>query len=272
MSKISIHKFSLPSGRRRGFYFLYLTLFLLCSCDSGDIAEQIHNTTDSGRTVKLTGTFVGIDSWDSKYAVSLAGFSTGNNYAQVVRTIPNTTSDNTKVELIQSNISNDINTIELAITNRLRERIITLASVNLDDYTDKKDTIHLDVGTIDVSRFGSLQIGLFDKACIQCHGGNGGAGAASLNLTRNNAYAQLVNKASTRKEGMMRVVSGNPQQSLIHQLLSEGGENLLHVNHTEILSNQFKENTNEVRLLLDEWINGLEAPSDSPEGGVNVEN
>ena len=256
------------------FFTLHFSLFtfLLVSCDSGDIAEQIHNTTDSGRTVKLTGTFVGINSWESKYAVSLAGFSTGNNYAQVVRTIPNTTPDNTQIELIQSNISDDINTIELAITNRLRERIITLASVNLDDFTDEKDTIRLDVGTIDVSRFGSLQIGLFDKACIQCHGGNGGAGAASLNLTRNNAYAQLVNKASTRKEGMMRVVSGNPQQSLIHQLLSEGGENLLHMNHTEILSNQFKENTNEVRMLLDEWINELKAPSGSPEGGVNVEN
>ena len=256
---ISFFKFnsSLFTPPKGGWGVLILFTFILTSCDSGDIAEQIHNTTDSGRTVKLTGTFVGIDSWESKYAVSLAGFSTGNNYAQVVRTIPNTTSDNTKVELIQSNISNDINTIELAITNRLRERILTLASVNLDDYTDEKDTIHLDVGTIDVSRFGALQIGLFDKACIQCHGGNGGAGAANLNLTRNNAYAQLVNKASTRKEGMMRVVGGDAQQSLIHQLLSEGGENLLHMNHTEILSNQFKENQNEVRQLIDEWINGL---------------
>jgi len=253
------------------FKLIFFT-FVLVSCDSGDIAEQIHNTTDTGRTVKLTGTFVGINSWESKYAVSLAGFSTGNNYAQVVRTIPNTTPDNTKVEFIQSNISDDINTIELAITNRLRERIITLASVNLDDLSDKKDTIRLDVGTIDVSRFEALQMGLFNKACIQCHGGNGGAGAASLNLTRGNAFTQLVNKPSTRKEGMMRVISGDARQSLIHQLLSEGGENLLHVNHTEILSNQFKENTNEVRLLLDEWINGLEAPSDSPEGGVNVEN
>ena len=242
------------------FFTLHFSLFtfVLASCDSGDIAEQIHNTTDSGRTVKLTGTFVGINSWESKYAVSLAGFSTGNNYAQVVRTIPNTTPDSTKVELIQSNISNDINTIELAITNRLRERIITLASVNLDDFTDEKDTIHLDVGTIDVSLFESLQMGLFDKACIQCHGSNGGAGAASLNLTRNNAFAQLVNKPSTRKEGMMRVVSGNAEQSLIHQLLSEGGENLLHMNHAEILSNQFKENQTEVRQLIDEWINNIE--------------
>ena len=29
------------------------------------------------------------------------------------------------------------------------------------------------------------------------------------------------------------------------------------MNHTEILSNQFKENTNEVRQLIDDWINGL---------------
>ena len=189
--------------------------------------------------------------------MSLAGFSTGNNYAQVVRTIPNTTPDGTRVELIQSNIGEDINTVELVITNRLRERIITLASVNMDDFTDEKDTIRLDVGNIDVRRFSALQTGLFDKACIQCHGGNGGAGAAGLSLTEGKSYANLVNTPSTRKEGMMRVVSGNAQESLIHQMMAEGGENLLHVNHTEILSNQFKENQNEVRTLIDEWINNL---------------
>lgn len=238
------------------FIFSFLSLHLV-SCDSGDIAEQSYATSDRGHIVKLTGTFTGISSWESKYAVSLAGFSTGNNYAQMVRTIPNTTPDGTRVELIQSNIGEDINTVELVITNRLRERIITLASVNMDDFTDEKDTIRLDVGNIDVRRFSALQTGLFDKACIQCHGGNGGAGAAGLSLIREKAYSQLVNKPSTRKEGMMRVAGGIPEQSLIHQILSEGGENILHMNHTEILSNQFKENQNEVRTLIDEWINNL---------------
>ena len=237
---------------------LFTISLLLASCDSGDIAEQIHNTTDSGHTVKLTATLVGIDSWESKYSVSLAGFTTGDNYAQVVRTLPNTTPDSTKVELVLSNIGENINTVELAITNRLRERIITIARVNMDDYADQKDTIRMDLGMTDVSRFGALQLGLFNMACIQCHGGNGGGGAAGLNLTAGRSYANLVNVASTRKEGMMRVVGGNAPQSLLHQMMADGGENLLHVNHTEILSNQFRENLNEVRQLIDEWIEKIE--------------
>ena len=72
-----------------------------------------------------------------------------------------------------------------------------------------------------------------------------------------------VNKAERMTEEMKRTVHGEilaggiPEQSLIHQILSEGGENILHMNHTEILSNQFKENQNEVRTLIDEWINNL---------------
>ncbi|MBO7068115.1 MAG: hypothetical protein J6W52_05495 [Bacteroidaceae bacterium] len=229
---------------------------MFVSCDSGDIEEQSYNVTDKGHTVKLTAVLSGIESWEKKYSVSLAGFTTGDNYAQVVRTIPYTTS-NTQMELVLANIDDNINTVELVITNRLRERVITLASVNMDEYVNVKDTIRMDLGLIDVSRFGALQLGLFDKACILCHGGNGGTGAANLNLTEGMSYANLVNVPSTRKEGMMRVTGGNAQESLFHQIMAEGGENLLHVNHTEILSNQFRENLNEVRQLIDDWINSL---------------
>ena len=233
-------------------------LLVFASCDSGDIEEQSYTITDKGHTVKLTAVLSGIDTWESKYSISLAGFSTGDNYAQVVRSLPNTTPDGTRVEMILSNIGDNINTVELAITNRLRERIITLARVNLEDYTNKKDTIYMDLGVTDVSKFGALQLGLFNMACIQCHGGNGGAGAAGLNLTKGRSFANLVNVPSSRKEGMMRVVGGNAQESLLHQMMAEGGENLLHVNHTEILSNQFRENLNEVRQLIDEWIERIE--------------
>ena len=255
MIKFSFHNYSLLLwGSWRG---LSLFMFLFASCDSGDIEEQSYTITDKGHTVKLTAVLSGIETWESKYSISLAGFSTGDNYAQVVRSLPNTTPDGTRVEMILSNIGDDINTVELAITNRLRERIITLARVNLEDYANQKDTIRMDLGPTDVSRFGALQLGLFNMACIQCHGGNGGDGAASLNLTEGRSFANLVNIPSTRKEGMMRVVSGNAQESLLHQIASDGGENLLHVNHTEILTNQFRENLNEVRQLIDDWINSL---------------
>ena len=262
MIKFSFHNYSLLLwGSWRG---LSLFMFLFASCDSGDIEEQSYTITDKGHTVKLTAVLSGIDTWESKYSISLAGFSTGDNYAQVVRSLPNTTPDGTRVEMILSNIGDDINTVELAITNRLRERIITLDKMpGWDNYSEAAaatnvcPTSSMDLGPTDVSRFGALQLGLFNMACIQCHGGNGGAGAASLNLTEGRSFANLVNIPSTRKEGMMRVVSGNARESLLHQIAADGGENLLHVNHTEILSNQFRENLNEVRQLIDDWIREL---------------
>ena len=157
MIKFSFHNYSLLLwGSWRG---LSLFMFLFASCDSGDIEEQSYTITDKGHTVKLTAVLSGIDTWESKYSISLAGFSTGDNYAQVVRSLPNTTPDGTRVEMILSNIGDDINTVELAITNRLRERIITLARVNLEDYANQKDTIRMDLGPTDVSRFGALQLG-----------------------------------------------------------------------------------------------------------------
>jgi hypothetical protein len=76
-------------------------------------------------------------------------------------------------------------------------------------------------------------------------------------LTEGQAYAQLVNVPSTRIEGVMRVAGGDTHASLLSQILNEGGEAILHYNHTEVLSSQFKENQEGVRLLIDEWINGI---------------
>ncbi len=236
--------------------FALSLLLLVAACDSGDIEERTSSSSGKGRVVKLTGNLSGVGTWDSKYAVSLGGFTTGDNYAQVVRTLPSTTPDGTQVELVLSNLGESINTVELAITSRLRERIITLSSINLDEYPETSDTIRMDVGSFDVGLFSSLQQGFFNVACIQCHGGNGRS-AAGLNLTEGNAFAQLVDVPSTRIEGMKRVIGGNADGSLLHKILNEGGEDILHYNHTEVLSSQFKENQEGVRQLIDDWINLL---------------
>ena len=242
---------------KRAFFLLGIVIVFLCeACDSGDIEGVSYAYSDKGYVVKLTGTLSGMESWDGKYAVSLAGFTTGDNYAQTVRSLSPSTPNGADVSLILPNLSNDITTVELAITNRLRERIITLAQVNLDDYSNPRDTIRMEMGTIDVSVFNCLQQGLFNMACIQCHGGNGRS-AANLNLTEGNARNNLVDVPSTKVSDKYRVVSGNAQQSLLHQILNEGGEDILHYNHTEVLSSQFKENLTEIRSLIDEWINKL---------------
>lgn len=241
-------------------YLLYvLAAFALVSCDSGDIADKVYTVGETGRTVKLTARMSGLSEWDDTgYTLAVAGFTTDSKFALVQRALPSSVEDDTPVSLVLSNVGGDIETVELTLTNSLRKRIITLASINMADYAENgtHDTIRLDLGTIDVGRIGVLQMGLFNRACIQCHGASGRS-AAGLNLTEGNAEASLVDVPSARREGYMRVESGNAGGSLLHLILNEGGENFLSHNHTEILSSQFKTNLEEVSKLIDQWIEQL---------------
>lgn len=235
---------------------LIVSLFL-AACDSGDIIEQATAKDNDGHTVKLTACVKGGSNLTDKYTLSLATFKSGDNYALTAYTIPTTVDGDTEVSIVAPNVGSDISTVELVITNRLRQRVVTLASIRMDDYADSSDTIRLDVGTVDVGMFNVIQHHVFNQSCIQCHGGNGGSGAAGLNLTEGLALTNLVDVASTRKEGVFRVVSGNATQSLLHQILAEGGEEILHYNHTEVLSSQFKNDVAAVRSFIDDWINKL---------------
>lgn len=240
-------------------YIYIIALVCLASCDSGDIQEKVYTVDETGYTVKLTARMTGLSDWDgSGYTLAVAGFTPDSKFALMQRALPSTEDDDAPVSLVLSNISSDVKTVELVLTNSLRKRIITLATIDMADYQGNtaRDTIRLDLGTLDVGELGVLQAGLFDRACIQCHGASGRS-AAGLNLTQGNAGAALVDVPSTRREGYLRVESGNAEGSLLHLILSEGGENLLTHNHTEILSSQFKSNLEEVTALIDRWINRL---------------
>lgn len=230
---------------------------LLASCDSGDILDKEITVRESGKIVKLTATISGISDWDGKYNVAVAAFSGDNQYALSQRAIPENTAEGTPVSIVMNNLSTEVNTVELALTNKLRKRILTLASMNIDDFKADGDTIRMDLGTIRIDEMGCIQRGIFDVACIQCHGANGRS-AGNLNLTEGNAPACLVDvdaQSSVAGQGYKRIVADNPDASLLYVILNPGGEDILHYNHTEVLSSQFKNNLDEIKTLLYEWIN-----------------
>ncbi len=240
-------------------FLLLVGALALAACDDGDIAEQTVSTAESGRTVRLTATVSGLSELRSQNInLALAGFDGESNYAVMQRVISSTTADTVDVDMVMSNVSNDIQTVELALTNSLRKRFIALSTVQMDDYEDAAptDTIYMNLGEVDASLFGSLQLGLFNQACIQCHGETGRT-AGNLDLTAGNSYNMLVDQASTQVEGYWRVLSGEPDSSLLNIILNEGGENVLQYNHTEVVSSQFKTNLSEVRQLLRQWIADL---------------
>ncbi|MGN0233106.1 MAG: hypothetical protein ACI4B5_01625 [Bacteroidaceae bacterium] len=233
---------------------------LLGSCDSGDITEGHITVNGTGHNVKLTADLQGPANLPAGYALSLAGFQEGNNYAVMQRTITMGTEEG-HMEMTLSNIGTNVHSVELAVTNNLRERILSLAQVKPDEYKNTSDTIYLDIGVLDVSNTGCLQRGMLDQACVQCHGANGYK-AANLDLTAGNTSANLVNVPCSTMPGVMRVSGGKPEESLLWNILNEGGENILRHNHTEIISSHFKENLLEVRTYLRKWIEAQPTPTD----------
>lgn len=229
---------------------------IFAACDSGDIAETAYYSSDTGQTVKLTAVLTGTDAWEEgDYAIALAGFRDGSNYAVMQHTLPVSAAEAAPATLELNNLTGQVSTVEFALTDRLRQRIVTLRSITLADYPDTQDTIRMDLGNIDVSPFSCLQRGILDKACIQCHGGNGHM-AGSLDLKAGHSWNNLVNVRSALLDEW-RVKGGDADSSLIWKILNEGGENMLHYNHTEVLSSQFKENLDEVKKFIADWINGL---------------
>ena len=74
--------------------------------------------------------------------------------------------------------------------------------------------------------FSSIQREIFNAAdssgrvaCIQCHNPGNRNNAAGLSLVEGSSYNELVNVASSRKTGAIRVVPGDPAGSyMIHKL------------------------------------------------------
>lgn len=209
-------------------------IVLCCSCDSGDILEKDIAVKESGKVVKLTAAVSGISHWSGSYNVALAAFSEGNKFAITQRAIPESTPDGQQIAVTLDNLSAEVNTVELALTDKLRKRILTLVSLDMDDFNTEGDTIRMDLGTLPLDQIGCIRQGIFNVACIQCHGANGHA-AANLNLTKD-----------------------MPAKGMLNQILVDGGASVLHYNHTEVLSSHFKNNFEEVKQLLYDWISADE--------------
>jgi len=207
--------------------------FLLIACDSGDILDKDITVKDSGKVVKVTATVMGMSADRGDYSVAVAAFSGDNKYAVTQRVISENTADGERVSITLENLSSEVNTVELALTNKLRKRILTLASMNIDDFDAGGDTIRMELGTLRMDMEGCIRQGVFNVACIQCHGQNGRA-AAGLDLTKD-----------------------NPPADKLEQILIDGGASILRYNHTDIISSHFKNNLDEVKTLLHDWLQNL---------------
>lgn len=232
------------------YLFTLLALFSLQSCDEGDILDEVYVSDTEYYTVKFAGHITGCDSWSDGYDVVLAAYNEESDYSVIQKQITNVSIKDGYVTLVLPNIPTDAKTIEFGIANRLRRRIATFESLAIDPAEmSTSDTIYFELKTpMNVGQFSTIQREVFDGAnynCSMCHGSNNGR--ANLDLSEGNSHQNLVNVASSRIEGGIRVLPGNTIGSVLHDVLAEGNPTGLRYDHSNLLDDIHKR-------LIDDWI------------------
>lgn len=224
---------------------LALIAAFFVSCDDGDIYSDTVISSE-GRVAKLTGTLTGISNWSGNYSVVLAGFeSEGAGVYSDIQVSLSKSIEGKDTCVVMEGIPSNVTSIELSVVNTLRQRIMTLASVDVDD---SDDTIRLDVGDIDVGMFSAIQKGVFTSQCAQCHGGSNYV-AAGLYLTEGKSYSSLVNQTSACVTDGTRVIPGDSTNSVLHKVIDPGHAVIVdQYNHKNIIT------SSRVLRLIDTWI------------------
>ncbi|MCR4582595.1 MAG: hypothetical protein K5764_03465 [Prevotella sp.] len=220
----------------------------LCSCDDGRIYPETVVTVE-GKTVVLEGMISGLEGWASNYRVSIAGFEgSDDEYANVSKTITASDVKDGKLSIELSGIKDNVQLVRFCILDRLRRHIVTFKEV---DISQAAATTKMDIGTIDISMFNTIQQAYFNTTCANCHGASNRA-AAGLYLTEGKSYDALVGVDSKKVEGKKLVEVNNAANSVLHMVLFQQSVDGIGMDHRDLVS---EKNEQTILPLIDSWIN-----------------
>lgn len=209
--------------------------FLSTACDDGRISEQQAESYEEGYTVRLTGSFRGVDGWADGYSVVLAGFSDDSSYALISKALPLSQTDGEGWAMDLNGIGSEVDELRLCAVNRLRESVCVFRSWRTSTFSSAADTIRLEVeGRLDVGMYAGLQREVFDRSCTACHGA-AGRPAAALSLLPEVSHSQLVEVPSSIWPDSLRVSPGSADGSVLWQMLSTDMSQSLGIDHSDML-------------------------------------
>ena len=198
----------------------------------------------------MEGVLEGFDSWSSNYRVSIAGFEQADDeYASVSKVITASDIQEDGKALVElSGIKDNVTLVRLCILDRLRRHIVGFKEVDISDATEP---VKMDVGTIDISMFNTIQQSFFNTTCANCHGASNRA-AAGLFLTEGKSYQALVDVDSKKVEGKKLVETNNAANSVLHMVLTQQSVEGISMAHRDLVS---EKNEETLLPLIDSWIN-----------------
>ena len=207
-------------------FFATVGAWSLSSCDDGHVDDPVYSNTNDSYNVQIIGTFKSLNTWNGTYSVAAACFDDESNYSLIQKVLPSSTNDTVQV-LKLSNVPTNAKTVEIVVANTLRKRIATLYSYEIPENQRFSDTIMINVGTLNVGMFGSINQFIFQGSgtnCSRCHSSE--RATANLDLTAEHAYSNLVGVASEKDKTKTRVIPGDAENSFLYKVISEGDENV----------------------------------------------
>ena len=227
------------------FASLILLTVCLTSCDDGLIYKEVaYNTV--GRSAKLEGKITGIGNWADGYTIAIAGFTDEDDYASISKAVQTDSEGNATV--IMTNIPDEVTSVQLCVLDRLRRHVMTFYEAEIEGV---RDTIRMEVGTINASMFNAIQQGYLSTTCANCHGASNRT-AAGLNLTEGKAYQAMVGVDSRKVDGKKIVDPNDAENSVLHMVLNQETVEGISMNHFDLVS---EKNAQSILPLIDNWIN-----------------
>ena len=207
--------------------FAVVLALQLVGCDDGHVDDPVYVNTEDSYNVQITGTFQSLNTWTGSYIVVAACFNEESEYSLIQKVLPAASTDSTTEVLTLSGVPTNSKTVEIALVNTLRKRIATLSSYEIPENQRYSDTIKIDVETLNVGMFGTINQLIFQGTgtnCSRCHAS--ARAAADLDLSADNAYHNLVGKKATKDSTKTRVVPGDADSSFLYKVITEGDENV----------------------------------------------
>ncbi|MBQ8153068.1 MAG: hypothetical protein IJ548_08485 [Paludibacteraceae bacterium] len=231
--------------KRITFASLSLLSICLTSCDDGLIYNEVaYNTV--GRSAKLEGKITGLGNWAEGYTIAVAGFTGDDDYASISKAVQTDSEGNATV--IMTNIPDEVTSVQLCVLDRLRRHVMTFYEADIEGV---RDTIRMEVGTVDASMFNAIQQSYLTTTCANCHGASNRI-AAGLNLTEGNAYQAMVGVDSKKVDGKKIVDPNDAENSVLHMVLNQESVEGIGMNHFDLVS---EKNAQSILPLIDSWIN-----------------
>lgn len=230
------------------FFAAIWMIVYFCSCDDGRIYEQKVDVQRGGRAMKLTGRFSGLSNWADGYSVVVAGFNGKSEYAVITKSLPINVADGTEIVMTLGGIGDDVTALKLCVISILRECVVDFKTIEDEELAAVTDTIMMNVGTLDVGMYSTIQSQIFDKKCAICHGETGSA-SGGLFLTEGKSYHAIVNQPAHKNSDMLLVKPGKAEESFLHLVLNRDGDTSMH--HLDL----FSEKEQLSLKLIDDWIN-----------------